>query len=136
MSEYYLLTITRCFGAQLTFYMFFSVSGRTFPTHPYFQAPLGPGQMSLYNILKAYSLLDPEVSFNFLASVQLSPYIKWASRLPLRFQLTPSLVCLDFRFVFVVLVGGLLPGSVLHCWSASVTHGGTGCIQPAQISNV
>ncbi|TMS22973.1 TBC1 domain family member 1, partial [Larimichthys crocea] len=34
--------------------------GRTFPTHPYFQAQLGSGQLSLYNLLKAYSLLDPE----------------------------------------------------------------------------
>lgn len=41
-----------------------SLPGRTFPTHPYFQAQLGAGQLSLYNILKAYSLLDPEVSLN------------------------------------------------------------------------
>lgn len=44
-------------------YVFSSVSGRTFPTHPYFQAQLGAGQLSLYNLLKAYSLLDPEVTF-------------------------------------------------------------------------
>lgn len=44
--------------------MSFSASGRTFPTHPYFQAQLGAGQLSLYNILKAYSLLDPEVSLS------------------------------------------------------------------------
>ncbi|KAF3852144.1 hypothetical protein F7725_005499, partial [Dissostichus mawsoni] len=56
--------------------------GRTFPTHPYFQAQLGAGQLSLYNLLKAYSLLDPEV--------------------------------IQFIFV-VVIVGGLLPGPVLHC---------------------
>ncbi|KAI4833329.1 hypothetical protein KUCAC02_016237, partial [Chaenocephalus aceratus] len=37
--------------------------GRTFPTHPYFQAQLGAGQLSLYNLLKAYSLLDPEVGY-------------------------------------------------------------------------
>ena len=37
--------------------------GRTFPNHPYFSASLGPGQLSLYNILKAYSLLDPEVGY-------------------------------------------------------------------------
>lgn len=36
-------------------------SGRTFPTHQYFSAQLGAGQLSLYNILKAYSLLDTEV---------------------------------------------------------------------------
>lgn len=39
------------------------------------------------------------------------------------------------RFVIVV-VGGLLPGPVLHCWSAAVTHGGGGCLQHAQISHV
>ncbi|XP_057698816.1 TBC1 domain family member 1 isoform X4 [Corythoichthys intestinalis] len=49
--------------------------GRTFPTHPYFQAQLGSGQLSLYNILKAYSLLDPEVGYcqglSFIAGVLL-----------------------------------------------------------------
>ncbi|XP_046901678.1 TBC1 domain family member 1 isoform X3 [Hypomesus transpacificus] len=49
--------------------------GRTFPTHPYFQAQLGAGQLSLYNLLKAYSLLDPEVGYcqglSFVAGVLL-----------------------------------------------------------------
>ncbi|XP_027138462.1 TBC1 domain family member 1 isoform X2 [Larimichthys crocea] len=49
--------------------------GRTFPTHPYFQAQLGSGQLSLYNLLKAYSLLDPEVGYcqglSFIAGVLL-----------------------------------------------------------------
>uniref|UniRef100_A0A3Q3J166 TBC1 domain family member 4 n=1 Tax=Monopterus albus TaxID=43700 RepID=A0A3Q3J166_MONAL len=49
--------------------------GRTFPTHPYFQVQLGAGQLSLYNILKAYSLLDPEVGYcqglSFIAGVLL-----------------------------------------------------------------
>lgn len=35
--------------------------GRTFPNHQYFSAQLGAGQLSLYNLLKAYSLLDTEV---------------------------------------------------------------------------
>lgn len=37
--------------------------GRTFPNHPYYSSPLGPGQLSLFNILKAYSLVDPEVGY-------------------------------------------------------------------------
>lgn len=37
--------------------------GRTFPSQKYFQASLGPGQLSLYNLLKAYSLLDSEVGY-------------------------------------------------------------------------
>ncbi|XP_020388174.1 TBC1 domain family member 1 isoform X2 [Rhincodon typus] len=49
--------------------------GRTFPTHPYFAAPLGAGQLSLYNLLKAYSLLDPEVGYcqglSFVAGILL-----------------------------------------------------------------
>ncbi|KAM6972614.1 TBC1 domain family member 1 [Aplochiton taeniatus] len=49
--------------------------GRTFPTHPYFQGQLGAGQLSLYNLLKAYSLLDPEVGYcqglSFVAGVLL-----------------------------------------------------------------
>ncbi|KAL4608825.1 TBC1 domain family member 4-like [Arapaima gigas] len=49
--------------------------GRTFPTHAYFSAQLGVGQLSLYNLLKAYSLLDPEVGYcqgiSFVAGVLL-----------------------------------------------------------------
>ncbi|XP_023132396.1 TBC1 domain family member 4 isoform X3 [Amphiprion ocellaris] len=49
--------------------------GRTFPTHQYFSAQLGAGQLSLYNLLKAYSLLDTEVGYcqgiSFLAGVLL-----------------------------------------------------------------
>ncbi|XP_061848428.1 TBC1 domain family member 1 isoform X5 [Colius striatus] len=49
--------------------------GRTFPTHPYFSAQLGTGQLSLFNILKAYSLLDREVGYcqglSFVAGVLL-----------------------------------------------------------------
>lgn len=50
-------------------------SGRTFPTHPYFSAHLGAGQLSLFNLLKAYSLLDKEVGYcqgiSFVAGVLL-----------------------------------------------------------------
>ncbi|XP_061419823.1 TBC1 domain family member 4 isoform X2 [Lethenteron reissneri] len=49
--------------------------GRTFPTHPYFSAQLGSGQLALYNLLKAYSLLDSEVGYcqglSFVAGVLL-----------------------------------------------------------------
>ncbi|XP_014821493.1 PREDICTED: TBC1 domain family member 4 isoform X4 [Calidris pugnax] len=49
--------------------------GRTFPTHPYFSAHLGAGQLSLFNLLKAYSLLDKEVGYcqgiSFVAGVLL-----------------------------------------------------------------
>lgn len=50
-------------------------AGRTFPTHTYFSAQLGAGQLSLYNLLKAYSLLDTEVGYcqgiSFVAGVLL-----------------------------------------------------------------
>ncbi|XP_067844990.1 TBC1 domain family member 1 isoform X2 [Heptranchias perlo] len=49
--------------------------GRTFPTHPYFSTQLGAGQLSLYNLLKAYSLLDQEVGYcqglSFVAGILL-----------------------------------------------------------------
>ena len=49
------------------------LAGRTFPTHPYFSAQLGAGQLSLFNLLKAYSLLDREVGYcqglSFVAGV-------------------------------------------------------------------
>lgn len=37
--------------------------GRTFPSHPYFSKSLGAGQLELFNLLKAYSLLDKEVGY-------------------------------------------------------------------------
>ncbi|CAD5114474.1 DgyrCDS3598 [Dimorphilus gyrociliatus] len=49
--------------------------GRTFPAHPYFSKNLGTGQLALFNILKAYSLLDKEVGYcqglSFVAGVLL-----------------------------------------------------------------
>ena len=49
--------------------------GRTFPTHRYYSAQLGAGQLSLYNILKACSLLDEEVGYcqghSFVAGILL-----------------------------------------------------------------
>ena len=43
--------------------LFTSITGRTFPSHTYFNAQLGAGQIGLFNILKSYSLLDDEVGY-------------------------------------------------------------------------
>jgi len=52
-----------------------SFLGRTFPSHPYFSAQLGHGQLCLFNILKAYSVLDEEVGYcqglSFVAGILL-----------------------------------------------------------------
>nr|XP_039247708.1 TBC1 domain family member 1-like [Styela clava] len=49
--------------------------GRTFPSHPMYSQLLGPGQLSLFNVLKAYSLYDEEVGYcqglSFIAGVLL-----------------------------------------------------------------
>lgn len=37
--------------------------GRTFPNHQFYKTPLGVGQLSLFNVLKAYSILDPELGY-------------------------------------------------------------------------
>lgn len=37
--------------------------GRTFPNHQYYKDSLGVGQLSLFNVLKAYSILDPELGY-------------------------------------------------------------------------
>ena len=47
----------------VTLYLIFCISGRTFPNHGYFSGALGPGQCGLFNLLKAYSILDPEVGY-------------------------------------------------------------------------
>lgn len=44
-------------------FIYMKIAGRTFPNHTYFMSPFGPGQLALYNLLKAYSLLDPEVGY-------------------------------------------------------------------------
>ena len=48
---------------------------RTFPNHPYFNKQLGPGQLSLFNLLKAYSIIDPNVGYcqglSFVAGILL-----------------------------------------------------------------
>uniref|UniRef100_A0A1D1XP25 EVI5-like protein n=1 Tax=Anthurium amnicola TaxID=1678845 RepID=A0A1D1XP25_9ARAE len=48
---------------------------RTFPTHVFFQQRHGPGQRSLYNVLKAYSVYDRDVGYvqgmGFLAGLLL-----------------------------------------------------------------
>jgi TBC1 domain family member 1 len=36
---------------------------RTFPTHPNFSKKFGPGQLALFNVLKAYSIMDNEVGY-------------------------------------------------------------------------
>lgn len=49
--------------------------GRTFPSHPMYCQQLGTGQLSLFNVLKAYSLLDEEVGYcqglSFIAGILL-----------------------------------------------------------------
>jgi len=37
--------------------------GRTFPSHAYFTGALGPGQLGMFQLLKSYSILDPEVGY-------------------------------------------------------------------------
>ncbi|KAJ3374032.1 GTPase-activating protein [Allomyces arbusculus] len=36
---------------------------RTFPGHPFFATPGGPGQEALFHVVKAYSIFDPEVGY-------------------------------------------------------------------------
>lgn len=55
--------------------LFPSLIGRTFPKHPHFSEPLGAGQLSLFNLLKAYSLFDKVVGYcqglSFVAAILL-----------------------------------------------------------------
>ena len=50
-------------------------SDRTFPTHPFFAEKYGIGQLALYNVLRAYSIIDDDVGYcqgmSFVASVLL-----------------------------------------------------------------
>ncbi|XP_023237177.1 TBC1 domain family member 4-like isoform X1 [Centruroides sculpturatus] len=71
--------------------------GRTFPSHPYYRQTLGAGQLSLFNLLKAYSLLDSEVGYcqglSFVAGVLLLHM----SELQAFDMIKHMLFCLGFR---------------------------------------
>lgn len=57
------------------FMMILFYIGRTFPGHPYFMSQFGPGQLSLFNLLKAYSIHDTDVGYcqglSFVAGILL-----------------------------------------------------------------
>jgi Rab-GTPase-TBC domain len=42
---------------------------RTYPSHVYYQQRQGPGQLSLYNVLKAFSLYDAKVRASLVLSI-------------------------------------------------------------------
>ena len=48
---------------------------RTFPSHVFFQQRHGPGQRSLYNVLKAYSVFDRDVGYVQVRLMLLGPHI-------------------------------------------------------------
>ncbi len=58
-----LLLIRNFFLSFFLCHSSFSFTARTFPTHPYFSQPLGQGQLELFNLLKAYSILDGDVGY-------------------------------------------------------------------------
>lgn len=51
---------------------------RTFPSHVFFQQRHGPGQRSLYNVLKAYSVYDRDVGYVqvLFSACQLSTFLR------------------------------------------------------------
>ncbi|XP_025087952.1 TBC1 domain family member 4-like isoform X3 [Pomacea canaliculata] len=84
--------------------------GRTFPGHPYFAKALGPGQLELFNLLKAYSLMDREVGYcqgiSFIAGILLMHMEETAAfeliqhlmvRLGLRKQYCPNMMALQIK---------------------------------------
>lgn len=53
---------------------------RTFPNHPFYKDSLGVGQLSLFNVLKAYSILDPGsyqylIAHRFMTSIYNDPFL-------------------------------------------------------------
>lgn len=65
-------------------------AGRTFPSHAYFSSPLGSGQLALFNILKAYSLLDTDVGYcqglSFIVGLLLMHVSKQENKICLKFN--------------------------------------------------
>lgn len=103
-------------------------SGRTFPTHQYFSAQLGAGQLSLYNLLKAYSLLDTEVRAEILFPMHRCRKIRVWWRAPLSLALR-NLFLFHHQ-------GRLLPGNQLCSRRAAVAHEWGAGIWHAQVPHV
>lgn len=105
--------------------------GRTFPTHQYFSAQLGAGQLSLYNLLKAYSLLDTEVH-TVIPTV--AHFKACTVMIVVKFAITPFLNI--FFFKFLCCTGWLLPGYQLCGWSSAAPHGWRAGLWHAEVSHV
>ncbi|KAG7098563.1 hypothetical protein E1B28_000496 [Marasmius oreades] len=100
--------------------------GRTFPHHDYFTDGQGIGQENLYNVLKAYSLYDPQVGYcqglPFVVAILLlnmpdeeafSLFVRLMEVYDLRGHFLPEMPKLQLRlFQFDRLIEDLLP--VLH----------------------
>ncbi|KAF9268891.1 RabGAP/TBC [Marasmius fiardii PR-910] len=100
--------------------------GRTFPHHDYFNDGQGIGQENLYNVLKAYSLYDPQVGYcqglPFVVAILLlnmpdeeafSLLVRLMEVYDLRGHFLPEMPKLQLRlFQFERLIEDLLP--VLH----------------------
>ncbi|XP_053398670.1 TBC1 domain family member 1-like [Mercenaria mercenaria] len=84
--------------------------GRTFPGHPYFSMQLGSGQLALFNLLKAYSLMDSDVGYcqglSFVAGILLMhmeetvAFETWKHvmyNLGLRKQYRPNMIALQIQ---------------------------------------
>lgn len=86
---------------------------RTFPSHIFFQQRHGPGQRSLYNVLKAYSVYDRDVGYvqvrvqpaNVLNRVEHIPWIN-----------------------ILLLLRGLDAGNGIYSWVAASLYERRGCI--------
>lgn len=46
---------------SIVYYYF--TSGRTYPNHPYFSSQYKYGRLSLYNVLRAYAVSDPDIGY-------------------------------------------------------------------------
>lgn len=60
---------------------------RTFPSHVFFQQRHGPGQRSLYNVLKAYSVYDRDVGYVQVRVVNNGGFIFTTNNLPKHIKL-------------------------------------------------
>lgn len=63
---------------------------RTFPSHVFFQKRHGPGQRSLYNVLKAYSVYDRDVGYVQVYPLDISLVSHFSFSMVLRFMILIS----------------------------------------------
>lgn len=96
---------------------------RTFPSHVFFQQRHGPGQRSLYNVLKAYSVYDRDVGYVQVRLEFFSVIMGISHKLIMRMWVAHEHNCIHL-WIFSWFLSALLEeGCGIYCWQRLLDQG-------------